>query len=111
MPMEARTRAEAPKMERSSMLKLCRAVELTTTSSIERARATGNPPLAWRSCSLTAEMNWCGSVCVRTTQIPGSLRAFSAVTPSATWPEEVCLGDVDAVDLLRPAAGQVEAGT
>ena len=61
----------APNMVSSSMLKLCRAVELTTTSSIGRTRATGNPPLAWRNCSLTAEMNWCGSVWVRTSQTTG----------------------------------------
>ena len=74
----------APKIESSSMLKLSRAVEWTTTSSIERTRATGNPPLAWRSCSLTAEMSWCGSVCVRTSQTTGPMRALSAVMPSVT---------------------------
>ena len=58
MPMEASTSAEAPNMESSSMLKLSRAVVLATTSSIERTWATGNPPLAWRSCSLITGMSW-----------------------------------------------------
>ncbi len=50
------------------MLKLSRAVELATTSSMVRTCATGNPPLAARSCSVIVAASWCGSPCVRTTQ-------------------------------------------
>ena len=53
MPMAARTSAEAPKIVRRSMLKSSRAVEWTTTSFMGRTRATGKPPLAWRSCPVT----------------------------------------------------------
>ena len=45
-------------MVSSSMLKSSRAVELPTTSVMGRTRATGKPPLAWRSCSVMAAMYW-----------------------------------------------------
>jgi hypothetical protein len=56
MPMAARISAVAPKMVSSSMLKSWRAVDCTTTSVMGRTWATGKPPLAWRSCSVIAEM-------------------------------------------------------
>src|SRR5579872_2479707 len=82
MPMAARISAAAPKIESSSMLKSSRAVDCTTTSVMGRTRATGNPPLAWRSVSLTDWMYWCGSPCVRTSQTTGPMPALSAVMPS-----------------------------
>ena len=73
MPMLARRRAAAPKMVSRSMLKSWRAVEWMTTSSMGRTRATGNPLLAWRSCSVMALASWCGSDSVRTIQATGTM--------------------------------------
>ena len=83
-PTAARTSAHAAKMVSRSMLKSWRAVERTTTSSMVRTWATGKPALAWRSCSVTAEMYWWGSPWVRTSQAMGPMRAMSAAVPSGT---------------------------
>ena len=47
-------------------------------------RATGKPPLAWRSCSVIWLISWRGSPCVRTTHRSGTMPAFSLVMPSVT---------------------------
>ena len=44
--MAASVSADPAKIVKSSMLKSARAVDCVTTSSIERSRATGSPPLA-----------------------------------------------------------------
>ena len=49
MPIAARSMARLAKMRSSTILKRLRAVDCTSTSSMDRIFATGSPPLAMRS--------------------------------------------------------------
>ena len=79
MPIAARISAQAPKMVSRSMLKSSRAVEFPTTWVMVRTRATGKPPLLWRSWPVTAEIYGCGSPWVRTSQTMGPMLELRAL--------------------------------
>ena len=83
-PIAASSSAEPPKIVISHMSKRDRATDSPTTSSIERTRATGRPPLACCSAFWIGALSAYGSVAVRTIHTIGRSRTFSAVTPPGT---------------------------
>ena len=74
MPMAASRSAAAAKIVSSDILKLARAVESATTSSMVVISASGKPPEAWRNSFSMALANVRGATRVRTIHAIGPMR-------------------------------------
>ena len=84
MPIAASSRAHAPKIVKSSMLKFCRAIDSPTTCSIERTRAAASCASTARISRSTAGVSTSGFAVVRTAQTSGSTAKPKCVSASDT---------------------------